>query len=87
MGTILAFFQSSGKVPVLKDWLNIRYKNLLESAIVFFNNLELMSSQPAEDDILREWIRLHTPSRFTCISGMVWEKKSGIGSTGQVLGM
>lgn len=33
---------------MFKDWLNIRYKNLLDIAIVFFSNFELMSSQPAE---------------------------------------
>lgn len=85
MGTIFAFFQSSGKVPVLKDCLNIRYRNLLEICIVPLSNFALMSSQPADDDILRERIKLVMPSRVICISGIVLGEKLGKGSIGQEL--
>lgn len=72
---------------MFKIWLNIKYKDLLDGGLVFPRNLKLMPSQLAEVDVLRQWIRFHTPPRYAFISSMVSEKNSGIGSTGQVLRM
>lgn len=68
---------------MLKDCLNIRYRNLLEIFIVPLSHFALVSSQPADDDILRERIKLDMPSRVICISGIVLEEKLGKGSKGK----
>lgn len=58
----LRLFCNCWERPNLADLLNIKLSNLLMTAMVFLRILLIMSSQPADEAILRLFISLHVSS-------------------------